>query len=67
MCLSDVIFFIDKMILLETFFSVSCKDSPISEKMSRRTFNLVSVPLDKTCLVPAVKICPWSVTASYVP
>ena len=67
MCLSDITFFIDEMILLEAFFSVSCKDSSISDKISTRTFNFVSVSHDKTSLIPAIKIYPWSVTTSYSP
>ena len=66
MCLSDIIFFINEMILLKKFFSVSCKGYSISEKVLRRTFNWVSVSPDETCLIPAVKDYPWSVNTSYV-
>ena len=67
MCLSDITFFINEMISLETFFSMSCKDSSISDKISTRTLNCVSVSPDKTSLTPAIKVYPWSVTTSYVP
>ena len=67
MCLSDILFFIDAMILLETFFSVSCKDYLISNKISGRKLYWVSVSPDETSVKPVIKVCPWSVTTSYIP
>ena len=39
MCLTDIIFLVEDIVLLQTFSSEICSDSSVSEKISRRTFN----------------------------